>query len=72
MFKTNKLISVSGKNYTRLKRLGFTGDSFNDVISQILDAREKIDKIKAGLLHVESGFEPQFTSAATANSTLVS
>jgi predicted CopG family antitoxin len=32
-----KLISVSDTNYFKLKRLGFAGDSFNDVITKLLE-----------------------------------
>ena len=31
-----KLIAVSEENYLALKRLGMAGDSFNDVLTQIL------------------------------------
>jgi hypothetical protein len=34
--KTLKMIAVSQENYLALKRLGSAGDSFNDVISEIL------------------------------------
>jgi predicted CopG family antitoxin len=38
MSKTHKLttISVSQENYLALKKLGTTGDSFNDVLTEIL------------------------------------
>jgi predicted CopG family antitoxin len=32
-----KLIAVSDENYLALKRLGMAGDSFNDVLTQILN-----------------------------------
>ena len=34
--KTLKMIAVSEENYFTLKRLGSAGDSFNDVVSQLL------------------------------------
>lgn len=36
---TNKLtsIAISKANYERLKRLGYTGDTFNTVLGNILD-----------------------------------
>jgi len=41
MSKQNlKHIAVDESNYFRLKRLGMAGDSFNDVITQILNERE--------------------------------
>jgi predicted CopG family antitoxin len=33
-------IAVSYENYERLKKLGETGDSFNDVISEVLKKLE--------------------------------
>ncbi|MFL6421567.1 MAG: antitoxin VapB family protein [Nitrososphaeraceae archaeon] len=33
---TRKVISVSEENYLALKRLGMAGDSFNDVMTQLL------------------------------------
>jgi predicted CopG family antitoxin len=38
MHEANKLttISVSRENYLALKKLGSTGDSFNDVLTEIL------------------------------------
>jgi restriction endonuclease Mrr len=43
MHKTHRLttISVSYENYLALKRLGMAGDSFNDVLDQVL---EKVGK----------------------------
>jgi predicted CopG family antitoxin len=35
-FKNHKLIAVSNTNYQALKKLGMAGDSFNDVLSQLL------------------------------------
>ncbi len=63
MINTRKLISISGYNYTRLKRLGMAGDSFNDVITQIL-AGQKENAINKALLQGEPGLSPRFTSAA--------
>jgi predicted CopG family antitoxin len=35
-YKTLKMIAVSRENYLALKRLGSAGDSFNDVITEVL------------------------------------
>ena len=35
--KNLKQIVVSEKNYYKLKKLGFAGDSFNDVITVLLE-----------------------------------
>ena len=35
-YKSLKMIAVSEENYLTLKRLGGAGDSFNDVITEIL------------------------------------
>jgi hypothetical protein len=35
--KTLRMIAVSQENYLTLKRLGNAGDSFNDVISAVLN-----------------------------------
>jgi hypothetical protein len=35
--KTLKFIAISAKNYERLKDLGKAGDSFNDVLTVILN-----------------------------------
>jgi hypothetical protein len=34
--KTLKMIAVSEKNYLALKKLGSAGDSFNDVVTEVL------------------------------------
>jgi predicted CopG family antitoxin len=34
--KTLKMIAVSSENYLALKRLGNAGDSFNDVVTEVL------------------------------------
>jgi predicted CopG family antitoxin len=34
-------ISLSRENYEKLKRLGFAGESFNDVLSRVL-AKEQV------------------------------
>jgi predicted CopG family antitoxin len=34
-------IAISKENYDKLKRLGYTADSFNDVISRILQNVEE-------------------------------
>lgn len=36
MFSKLKTIAISAENYQELKSLGKAGDSFNDVITQIL------------------------------------
>lgn len=41
-------ISVSRENYLALKRLGSTGDSFNDVVTEILRKIELL-QIRSGL-----------------------
>ena len=38
-----KHIVASQENYDRLKRLGFAGDSFNDVITSLLKKTEARD-----------------------------
>ncbi len=38
--KTLRQIVVSEKNYLELKKLGLAGDSFNDVITILLEKRE--------------------------------
>ena len=42
-YKTLKMIAVSEENYLALKKLGNAGDSFNDVITRIL---EKINSLQ--------------------------
>lgn len=42
-----RYISVSEINFFRLKRLGNAGDSFNDVISELLEKHEKESDIYA-------------------------
>jgi predicted CopG family antitoxin len=34
--KNHRLITVSKENYEALKKRGYAGDSFNDVVSQLL------------------------------------
>jgi predicted CopG family antitoxin len=41
-----KLIAVSRKNYLSLKRLGNAGDSFNDVVTQLLEEKSSSHKTK--------------------------
>jgi hypothetical protein len=60
---SRKLISVSGYNYVRLKRLGIAGDNFNDVLTYVLDVVKK-KEVNKRLLRGESGLDPRFTSAA--------
>jgi predicted CopG family antitoxin len=38
-YKSLKMIAISEKNYLTLKRLGSAGDSFNDVITEVLKHR---------------------------------
>jgi predicted CopG family antitoxin len=38
-YKSLKMIAVSKENYLILKRLGRAGDSFNDVITEVLKQR---------------------------------
>lgn len=38
-YKSLKMIAVSEENYLILKRLGRAGDSFNDVITEMLKQR---------------------------------
>ncbi|CAN5532515.1 hypothetical protein BH18THE2_BH18THE2_26240 [soil metagenome] len=35
-YKTLKMIAVSEENYLALKKLGSAGDSFNDVVTEVL------------------------------------
>ena len=44
--KTLRMIAVSQENYLTLKRLGNAGDSFNDVISSVLN---KVKILQTGL-----------------------
>ena len=50
MCQTHKLktISVSRENYLALKKLGSTGDSFNDVLTEILKKTLR-PQIRSGL-----------------------
>jgi predicted CopG family antitoxin len=41
-------ISISQENYLILKRLGDTGDSFNDVLTRILDMTQLKGNQKVG------------------------
>ena len=41
--KRLKHIAISQENYDKLKRLGFAGDSFNDVITSLLKKTEVRD-----------------------------
>ena len=34
-------ISLSKENYEKLRRLGFAGESFNDVLTRILDKEDR-------------------------------
>lgn len=43
--KPLRLIAVSQENYLALKRLGSAGDSFNDVISEILKKQKPLRTI---------------------------
>lgn len=53
-------ISVSKENYLALKRLGGTGDSFNDVLTEVLKKVTKRGQI-------DSGFGPLNQSAINSN-----
>ncbi len=35
------MIAVDATNYDRLRKLGYTGQSFNDVLGRVLDERDK-------------------------------
>jgi predicted CopG family antitoxin len=62
-YKSLKMIAVSEENYITLKRLGSAGDSFNDVITEVLKQRNlQIDPSKKT--------NPGKQIAATATSTL--
>ena len=37
-----KTIVVSQKNYDKLKRLGFTGESFNTVVGRLLEQEKEV------------------------------
>jgi predicted CopG family antitoxin len=45
-YKNLKMIAVSEENYLALKKLGSAGDSFNDVVTEVLKQVEKIDENK--------------------------
>ena len=40
-YKSLKMIAVSEANYLALKKLGSAGDSFNDVVTEVLKQVEK-------------------------------
>ncbi len=44
--KSNKLTSIAltKENYDKLKRLGYTGESFNTVVSRLLEQVMEADK----------------------------
>jgi hypothetical protein len=65
-----KLISVSDHNYIRLKKLGLAGDSFNDVLTYVLNTLKECET-KNRLPHGEPGLSPRFTSAAIRKPKLV-
>jgi predicted CopG family antitoxin len=44
--KTPKMIAVSEENYLALKKLGSAGDSFNDIVTEVLNYAEKGDENK--------------------------
>ena len=44
--KQLKHITVSVENYEKLRDLGKTSDSFNDVVSRLLEERRGLDNIK--------------------------
>ncbi len=41
MSKILKMIAVDTENYDRLRKLGFAGESFNDVLGRVLDEKDK-------------------------------
>jgi predicted CopG family antitoxin len=47
--KTLKMIAVSEENYLILKRLGSAGDSFNDVITEVLNKLKIQQQIGLGV-----------------------
>jgi predicted CopG family antitoxin len=54
-YKSLKMIAVSEKNYLILKRLGRAGDSFNDVITEVLKQKKlPTDPIRATNSHDEN------------------
>jgi predicted CopG family antitoxin len=60
-YKSLKMIAVSEENYIILKRLGRAGDSFNDVITEILKQNPQTGPIRAT--------NPKDQNAANANTT---
>ncbi|MBV9176505.1 MAG: hypothetical protein JO297_05660 [Nitrososphaeraceae archaeon] len=58
MSKTHKLttISVSRENYLALKRLGSAGDSFNDVLTEILKKTRQL-QTRSGLATTNESVE---------------
>jgi predicted CopG family antitoxin len=54
--KSNKsklrLISVTEANYCALKKKGFAGDSFNDVITEVLRRIEILEQTEGGRLDI--------------------
>jgi predicted CopG family antitoxin len=46
-YKSLKMIAVSEENYLKLKGLGRTGDSFNDVITEILKQKQQTGPTRA-------------------------
>jgi len=55
-YKTLKMIAVSEENYLALKKLGSAGDSFNDVVTEVLKQVEKIDENETKLSRTIPGF----------------
>ncbi|MBE6494453.1 MAG: hypothetical protein E7Z84_07615 [Methanosphaera stadtmanae] len=51
-----KLVRVSLSNHKRLANIGHENDSFNDIISKVLDDYEEYQEIK-GLVEADKEFE---------------
>jgi predicted CopG family antitoxin len=41
MSKVLKMIAVDAANYDRLRKLGYAGESFNDVLGRVLDEKDE-------------------------------
>jgi predicted CopG family antitoxin len=52
-YKSLKMIAVSEENYFTLKKLGSAGDSFNDVVTEVL---KQVEKNKNKLSRTIPGF----------------
>jgi predicted CopG family antitoxin len=45
---TLKMIAVSEENYLALKKLGTAGDSFNDVVTEVLKKVKSLEVVSKG------------------------